>query len=87
MSTRAVRNVRVDGADVSLEVELGYPGKSQMEPIRQMVLAALRQIPGLGNASVAVTMKIVAHTVQRGVSFAAGRQERDRGGLGQGRSG
>ncbi|AOY92977.1 MRP family ATP-binding protein [Cupriavidus sp. USMAA2-4] len=72
VSTRAVRNVRVDGADVSLEVELGYPGKSQMEPIRQMVLAALRQIPGLGNASVAVTMKIVAHTVQRGVKLLPG---------------
>jgi len=72
VSTRAARNVRVDGADVSLEVELGYPGKSQMEPIRQMVVAALQQMPGIGKVNVAVTMKITAHTVQRGVKLLPG---------------
>jgi len=72
VSTRSARNVRVDGGDVSLEVELGYPGKSQLEPIRQAVLAALQQIPGLANASVTVTSKIVSHAVQRGVKLLPG---------------
>jgi ATP-binding protein involved in chromosome partitioning len=31
VSTRSARNVRVDGGDVSVEVELGYPGKSQFD--------------------------------------------------------
>ena len=29
VSSKSVRNVRVDGGDVSLDVELGYPAKSQ----------------------------------------------------------
>ncbi|HVG04767.1 MAG TPA: iron-sulfur cluster assembly protein, partial [Burkholderiaceae bacterium] len=35
MSSRAARNVRVDGGDVSVDVELGYPAASQVEPIRR----------------------------------------------------
>ena len=72
VSTRSARNVRVEGGDVSLEVELGYPGKSQLEPIRKQVVAALRQLPGVTNANVAVSMKIVAHAVQRGVKLLPG---------------
>ncbi|MDF3832498.1 iron-sulfur cluster carrier protein ApbC [Cupriavidus basilensis] len=72
VSTRSARNVRVEGGDVSLEVELGYPGKSQLEPIREQVAAALRQLPGVSNVNVAVSMKIVAHAVQRGVKLLPG---------------
>lgn len=72
VSTRSARNVRVEGGDVSLEVELGYPGKSQLEPIRKQVVDALRQLPGVSNANVAVSMNIVAHAVQRGVKLLPG---------------
>ncbi|XYI39441.1 iron-sulfur cluster carrier protein ApbC [Cupriavidus necator] len=72
VSTRSARNIRVDGGDVSLEVELGYPAKSQFDPIRKLVVAAVRQVPGVSNVSVAVTMKIVAHAVQRGVKLLPG---------------
>jgi ATP-binding protein involved in chromosome partitioning len=66
VSSRAARNVRVDGADVSVDVELGYPAASQVEPIRRQVIDALKSA-GAGNVSANVTMKIVAHTVQRGL--------------------
>ena len=33
-ATRSVKSVKVEGAKVSVEIELGYPGKSQFEPIR-----------------------------------------------------
>ncbi|CAM2924518.1 Na+/H+ antiporter [Cupriavidus taiwanensis LMG 19424] len=72
VSTRSARNIRVDGGEVSLEVELGYPAKSQFDPIRKMVVAAVRQVPGVTNVSVAVNMKIVAHAVQRGVKLLPG---------------
>ncbi len=64
--------MRVDGGDVSVEVELGYPGKSQIEPIRKLVIGALRTLPGVTNVSVTVTMKIVKHAVQRGVKLLPG---------------
>jgi len=66
VSTRSARNVRVEGGDVSVDVELGYPAASQVEGIRRAVIDALKAA-GAANVSANVTMKIVAHTVQRGL--------------------
>ena len=66
VSARSARNVRVDGANVSVDVELGYPAASQIEPMRARVIDALKAA-GAANVSANVTMKIVAHTVQRGL--------------------
>jgi ATP-binding protein involved in chromosome partitioning len=68
VASRAVRNVKVSGDDVSLDIELGYPGKSQHEPIRRQVVQALKAA-GAANASVRVSSKVVAHAVQRGVKL------------------
>ncbi|MES2830779.1 MAG: iron-sulfur cluster carrier protein ApbC [Pseudomonadota bacterium] len=62
-----VKSLRVEGADVSFDVELGYPAKSQFSQLREAAIAAVRSIPGVGNVSVNVYSKIVAHAVQRGV--------------------
>jgi len=56
---------------VSLEIELGYPGKSQFEPLRRKVIEALRAA-GASAASVAVRSAVVAHAVQRGVKLVPG---------------
>ena len=69
VSSRAARNVKLDGSDVSLDVELGYPAKSQIDPIRRAVIANLKALPGIGNISVNVYQKIVSHSVQRGVKL------------------
>ena len=71
VSTRSVKSVRVSAADVQVEIELGYPGKTQVEPIRREVIAALKH-SGAGNVSVSVASKVVAHSVQRGVKLVPG---------------
>jgi len=71
VSTRSVRNVRVAESSVSLDIELGYPGKSQHEPIRRQVTQALKQA-GAATVSVNVTSKVVSHAVQRGVKLIPG---------------
>ena len=71
VATRSARNVKVTGEDVSLDIELGYPGKSQVEPIRRQVAQALRQA-GARNVAVNVASKVVAHAVQRGVKLIPG---------------
>ncbi|GAB4164889.1 MAG: iron-sulfur cluster carrier protein ApbC [Rhodocyclaceae bacterium] len=68
VSSRAARNVRIEGDDVSLDVELGYPAKSQIDTIRGRVIEALKAI-GAGNVSANVYQKIVSHAVQRGVKL------------------
>ena len=72
LATKSVRNLKLSGADVSLDIELGYPGKSQFEPLRKQVIAKLRALPGVGNVSVGVTSKVVSHAVQRGVKLIPG---------------
>ena len=72
ISTKSARNIKVDGSNVSVDVLLGYPAKSQLEPIRKEVAAKLRTIPGIGNVAVNISMKIVSHAVQRGVKLVPG---------------
>ncbi|MGV8898855.1 MAG: iron-sulfur cluster carrier protein ApbC [Burkholderiaceae bacterium] len=69
ITTKSAKNIALDGADVSLDIELGYPAKSQIDAIRKSVIGALRGIPGVGNVSVNVTTKILSHSVQRGVKL------------------
>ena len=69
VSSKSAKNIQVSGSAISLDVELGYPAKSQLEPIRQLVVSALKQVPGVGDVTVNVTSKIVAHAVQRGVKL------------------
>lgn len=65
-TSKSAKNIHVDGDEVSLDVHLGYPAKSQIVPIRNSVIQALKAI-GAGNVSANVQQKIVAHSVQRGV--------------------
>ena len=71
VSTRSARNLRVADNSVSLDIELGYPGKSQHEPIRRQVTQALKQA-GAATVSVNVASKVVSHAVQRGVKLIPG---------------
>ncbi|HYR33531.1 MAG TPA: iron-sulfur cluster carrier protein ApbC [Burkholderiales bacterium] len=70
-STRAARNIKLSGDDVALDIELGYPGKSQHEPIRRQVTQALKQA-GAAAVTVKVSSKVVPHAVQRGVKLIPG---------------
>ena len=69
VSTRLLKNLRVDGSDIAFDVELGYPAKSQLPLLRQALIAAARSVPGVGNVSVNLGWKVVAHEVQRGVQL------------------
>lgn len=69
---KAARNIRVeptgDGKfDVAVDVQLDYPAKSQIDPIRKAVVAAISALPGVGRVDANVYQKIVAHAVQRSV--------------------
>ncbi len=69
VSTKALKNLQISGADVSFDVELGYPAKSQIAGLRKMLIAATKAVSGVGNVSVNVSFKIASHSVQRGVQL------------------
>jgi ATP-binding protein involved in chromosome partitioning len=69
VSTRQLRNLKVEGGDVSFDVELGYPAKSQIPVLRKALIAAARTVPGVENVSANLSSRIIAHAVQRGVQL------------------
>ncbi len=69
VSTRLLKNIKLEGGDVSFDVELGYPAKSQVGALRKALIAAARTLPGVQNVSVNLSSKIIAHAVQRGVQL------------------
>ena len=70
-ATRSVKSVKATDGKITVEIELGYPGKSQFELIRHQVIDALKTA-GAPGASVTVRSKVVSHAVQRGVKLIPG---------------
>ena len=69
VSTKALRNLHITQGDVSFDVELGYPAKSQMPALRHALIGAAQAVPGVDNVSVNMSFKVQAHAVQRGVQL------------------
>ncbi|RYX88643.1 MAG: iron-sulfur cluster carrier protein ApbC [Comamonadaceae bacterium] len=69
ISTKALKNLQVHGAEVSFDLELGYPAKSQHPALRSALIAAAKGVAGVDNVSVNITTRVVAHAAQRGVAL------------------
>jgi ATP-binding protein involved in chromosome partitioning len=72
VASKSAKNIKIDGANVSLDIVLGYPAKTIMASIQQQVSDKLKTLPGIGNVAVNVTSNIVSHAVQRGVKLIPG---------------
>ena len=70
---KSVKNIRISGNDVSIDIQLGYPAKSVWGEIQSLVEEHLRAtLPGVGRVSATVSSKVVPHAVQRGVKLVDG---------------
>ena len=69
VSSKSIKNLRIDGGDVAFQLEMGYPAKSQHPALRKQLVAAARQVAGVGNVSVEISTKVTSHAVQRGVQL------------------
>ena len=68
-ATRSLKNLQVSEGDVSFDLELGYPARSQHAAIRRELVAAAKALPGVENVSVNIVTKVISHAVQRGVQL------------------
>ena len=72
VSTKALKNLSEQYGEVAFDVELGYPAKSQIEPLRAALVAAAKAVPGVDQVNANITFKVAAHAVQRGVQLLPG---------------
>jgi ATP-binding protein involved in chromosome partitioning len=69
---KQIRNLRIEGGNVSFDAVLGYPAQSQIPALRRSLIDAVRAVPGVANVSANVSSQVTAHAVQRGVQLLPG---------------
>ena len=69
VSTKALKNLVIQDGDVSFDIELGYPAKSQIPALRRALVAAAKSVAGVNNVSANISTKVISHAVQRGVQL------------------
>ena len=64
----ALRGVGVSGADVSVDILLGYPALSAQAAMADTVKRALEADPAIAHAAVSLASRVFAHEVQQGLT-------------------
>ncbi|WP_227104630.1 iron-sulfur cluster carrier protein ApbC [Chromobacterium rhizoryzae] len=72
VAAKAVKNIKISDAELSLDVVLAYPANSQHEPVRLRFEAALAPLTEQRKLSVRVGSLITSHSAQRGVPLLSG---------------
>ncbi len=72
VSSKALKNLQITGGNVSFDVELAYPAKSQFAAFRESLTAAARSVAGVEKVDISLSVKIASHSVQRGVQLLPG---------------
>ena len=65
VTAKSVKKIVIDGANVSVFLELGYPAKSTIDSLKCSVEKLLRTLQGVGIVSVEVSVNILSHAVQQ----------------------
>jgi ATP-binding protein involved in chromosome partitioning len=68
LESGALRGVGVSGADVSVDLLLGYPALSAQAALADTVKRALEADPAIAHAAVGVACRVFAHEVQQGLT-------------------
>ncbi len=63
----AVKNISMDGANVRVEIELGYPANGYRDELSNQVKEALANVEGVSNSDVEIGSNVISHAVQKGV--------------------
>ncbi|MEM7407168.1 MAG: iron-sulfur cluster carrier protein ApbC [Pseudomonadota bacterium] len=67
VSAKAIKNIQIDGAKVTLKVQLGFPAEGYKTTLTDALSAAVTDIEGVEGVAVDIGWKVTAHAVQDGV--------------------
>ena len=71
VTSKSAKNIKIDGNNVSLDIVLGYPAKSVMLEVQTLVVSHLKTLANVGEVTVNIGSRIVAHKTQQGVNLLA----------------
>ena len=66
--TKSVKSIEIEGDKATIAVELGYPAAGFKQEMSTTITQHLQKaLPGLDSVDVAISQKVIAHAVQKGV--------------------
>lgn len=67
VSAEMVKDVQINGDNIRISLQMGYPANGYLDALRDAVRRALRQVPGVNGIDLDIETEIRSHAVQRGV--------------------
>ena len=65
VSTKCVKDIKIDGDKVTVDVTLGYPAKGYKDKLAALLTEKVAALDGVASATVNVDWNIAAHSVQK----------------------
>jgi len=72
VSTKAVKDIKVEGGKVSVTIVLGFPADGYKAQLAEKLNELVASLPGVSEVEFSIAHKIDAHAVQKGVSAIKG---------------
>lgn len=67
LSAKVVKDLKVAGGEVQMQVVLGFPANGYVDELRQSLETRIKAIDGVTKTDISVEWKLAAHKVQKGV--------------------
>ncbi|MGF1527895.1 MAG: iron-sulfur cluster carrier protein ApbC [Candidatus Competibacterales bacterium] len=68
LAAKAVKDIRLEGDRVTVEVELGFPARGYLAELARSLEARIEALEGVAAATVNARVRIVSHEVQKGLT-------------------
>ncbi len=65
VSAKSVKNIVINGTDIDVELELGYPANSYLQELKNAVEKKMLELPEVGKVNIVIKVNITAHSVQQ----------------------
>ena len=72
VSTKSIKDIRLQDGELSFELALGYPAQSQLATYSAALEQAVKGLEGVQRVRIATSCSVAAHAVQRGVQLLPG---------------
>jgi len=67
VSGKSVKNIAIEGNDVTVNVNLGFPAKGYRDELTAKLTEIVKKLDGVGNVAINVDFTIQSHATQKGV--------------------
>ena len=72
INDKSIKSISIKDNDIDIKVLLGYPAKSQLNDIKNLIATQIKKILPEVNLNIEVDFKITSHTTQKGIALIPG---------------